>query len=80
VFGVKNPILNSGKKMMRTTPAINLAIQKIFFVEVRTTKSLKLPATPTEHTTILLSQNRRKHTLESYRDICHTQIYSQKNM
>jgi hypothetical protein len=80
VFGVKNPILNSGKKMMRTTLAINLAIKKIFFVEARTTKSLKLTATPTEHTTIQLSQNRRKHTLELYRDICHTQIYSQKNM
>jgi hypothetical protein len=57
-----------------------LAIQKIFFVEVRTTKSLKLTETPTDHTTILLSQNRRKHTLELYRDICHTQIHSQKNM
>jgi hypothetical protein len=66
--------------MMGTTPAINLAIQKIFFVEVRTTKSLKLTETPTEHTTILLSQSRRKHSLELYRDICHTQIHSQKNI
>ncbi len=66
--------------MMRTTPAINFAIQKIFFVELRTTKSLKLTATATEHTTVLLSQNRRKSTLELYTDICHTQIYSQKNM
>ncbi len=65
---------------MRTTPAINLAIQKFFFVEVRTTKSLKLTATPTENTTVLLSQNSRKRTLELYRDICHTQIYSQKNV
>jgi hypothetical protein len=80
MFGVKSPILNSGKKMMRTTPAINLAIRKIFIVEVRTTKSLKVTATPTEHTTILLSQNRRNSTLELYRDICHTHIYSQKNM